>query len=497
MEIFARFSKWIALLILLTLGGLFLRLFKLSFSFPYSGEIGDNLLQIKNYYLSGQIPLLGPPTSHPWLSFGPLFYWIYGPILVLSKFNPLSYAYFGAVVSTLAIPLNFIVVKKLFGSRVAIISTILIATSPVYLTFSLNARFFNIVSVLIYPFILFLYKALFENKKYFIYLALTLGVMLNFHYTPIFLIAVVIILTLYLKIRLSVRQILLASVAFIIPLSPLLIYDSRNNFKMITSLILWLPYRLLGFSRLYPKNNLSIESLSNSANSLFEYVSSSFSSKGSLIGLLAAIFICLFLIRYLFEVMKTKKISNSMLIILTMFFTGIVALTIHQEPPIHYFLPIFPIPIMLFSVFIDELYSKKSLRIISVLIISTCVIVNIFNTISSRLKLEKQTFASSHPYFIPYTLQKDIASYIVNDSKGEPYILRRIGPYDEFEGDFAQNYQYLTWLYGNEPAVVGTKVISENKAEIKYTIIEDISKVQYIQNPYIDGGIIVSKTQLK
>ena len=72
-------------------------------------------MDIKNAFFHHQIPLKGAPTSHPWLSFGPLFYWLYAPLLILSKFNPMSHAYFGAGIAILTIVVNYIFIKKLFS----------------------------------------------------------------------------------------------------------------------------------------------------------------------------------------------------------------------------------------------------------------------------------------------------------------------------------------------------------------------------------------------
>ena len=126
----------------------FLRFYNLEERFLFSGEIGHNLLEIKNAFEGHSIPLIGPPTSHPWLSFGPFFYWIYGPILYLFNFNPLSYAYFGAFISVCTVALNFFVIRSIFNYRVAVISSVLMSVSPLFLSFSLGARFFAVIPLL-------------------------------------------------------------------------------------------------------------------------------------------------------------------------------------------------------------------------------------------------------------------------------------------------------------------------------------------------------------
>src|SRR5258706_1472328 len=121
------------LLICILVIGIFLRWYKIEHNFNFTAEVGDNLLDIKNAFIQKYIPLKGPPTSHPWLSFGPLFYWIYGPILILAHFNPLSHAYFSLVIGILILVANYFFIKRLFSSTVAVISTFLLAISPLYI----------------------------------------------------------------------------------------------------------------------------------------------------------------------------------------------------------------------------------------------------------------------------------------------------------------------------------------------------------------------------
>lgn len=134
--------KNLIIVIIITIA-VFLRLYRIENNFIFSGEVGHNFLAIKNAILMHQIPLLGPPTSHPWLYFGPLFYWFFGHVLWFSGFNPLSGVYFSAVVSVLTILLNYIIIRKIFSVKIALLSTFLIAISPLWLQFTRDARFFH------------------------------------------------------------------------------------------------------------------------------------------------------------------------------------------------------------------------------------------------------------------------------------------------------------------------------------------------------------------
>ena len=77
-----------------------------------------------------------------------------------------------------------------------------------------------------------------------------------------------------------------------------------------------------------------------------------------------------------------------------------------------------------------------------------------------------------------YDKQKEIARLVTTNSEGNAYVLRRFGPVSHFEGDYARNYQYLMWLYGNEPVVVGDVVVDRSKKPVYvYSIYEYKEKI--------------------
>ena len=132
------------LLSLILLLGFFLRFYRIEEIMLFHGELGDNYLQIKNFIFQKKIPLIGPPTSHTWLFFGPLFYWIFGPILLLSGFDPRSGAYFSEIIGIFTVLLNFFMVSKLFNNKTALISSLLVAVSPIFIVMSRSSRLFGL-----------------------------------------------------------------------------------------------------------------------------------------------------------------------------------------------------------------------------------------------------------------------------------------------------------------------------------------------------------------
>ncbi len=459
------FKKYYLILLILIIG-VFLRFYRVEANFPFTGEIGHNLLEIKNYYLSGRIPLLGPPTSHPWLYFGPIYYWVYGPLLIISGFNPLSHAYFGAFVSVLIIVANFLVVRWIVNSRVAIISSFLIAVSPLFLEFSRAGRFFSIVSLLVYPFLFFLYQLSKNDKRYIFWLGLTFGCMFSFHFTPIMLIPFAVSVIVLKRIHINKIDLIKIVAGFLVSMLPFIIYDLSKGLSMTRNVVLWIPYRIAGFVGLYPKNTVSKAVIEENVSSLYEFLTKSFVvSDESGLSMLALIVLCILVTWQVLNIRnKKKKFPFSLIFILLWFLWGYIAVFIHGSPPIHYFVPVLSAPIIIVSFFIAEAWNKKNGKFLVSLPLVIFTIVNLNYYFSINWFYIPEDKINRMPYYVPFRQQESVIKFILKDAKRNKFSLKRVGPYDSFEDDYAQNYIYL-FMYHGSP-------ISKN-GKIKYVIIEE------------------------
>ncbi|MFH0863679.1 MAG: glycosyltransferase family 39 protein [Candidatus Gottesmanbacteria bacterium] len=431
--------------------GAFLRLYRIEENFIFSPEVGHNFLAVKNAFASNQIALVGPPTSHPWLYFGPLFYWSIGPLLWLFKFNPLIGAYFGAVFGIITIILNYLVIKKIFNQTIAIFSSFIIAISPLWIQFSREARFFSLVLPLTYILLISIYI------KNFFFIGLSLAVLLNFHYSPLVFFPFIITLVLIKKLKVNKQKIIELFIGLIIPSLPLLIYDSTHKFQMVLNLLIWFPYRLAGFIGFIPKNTVSQETVQGGINNFYKFINLSFLPDGN------RLTIILFLIMVIFSVLKFRQIF-----IWLWLGWGLSALFIHGNPPLHYFLPLFPIPIIIFSYFLAQLWHNIIGKITVLFILLILFTVNLTFYFSSQWFFLPQDRIWPNTDYVPYKIQLNMVNTIIKDAHGKPYNLTRVGPYDYFAGNFAQNYQYLAWWMGNEPV--------QEKTNLRYTIYETPKK---------------------
>ena len=435
------------MIFLIILLGAFLRIYWLPANMIFHGELGDNYLTIKNFIAAGQIPLLGPPTSHPWLNFGPLFYWFMAPVIVLSGYNPLAGAYFMALTQTALIAVNYYFIDKLFKKRVALISSFLIAISPLFLSLARQSRFFSLTTLLFYPFYYYLVAGnLFVS-------GLAFGTMLNFHLTPIVFIPPLIVYL--IRKGTKANDYLKFSLGFFIPNLPFLIYNAGHGFEMLKNALLWVPYRVLGFVGILPKNSPTGVTILANLYSLGGFVSAGFMYRFAL----GAVFVAIvfgYLVWQIRKNWRTKTISPEFLLVLFFLF-GYAGLFIHGSPPNHYYLPLYSLPIIFLALLLAKLKSKIAIGFI-------LFVVMVFDL---RFFFSKNWFFLPQDRVangeIPYEMQIAVSKQISSDAAGQKFSLKRVGHGDKFAENYSQNYRYLLWWLGNEPI---------KDAKMTYTIYE-------------------------
>lgn len=126
-----------------------------------------------------------------------------------------------------------------------------------------------------------------------------------------------------------------------------------------------------------------------------------------------------------------------------------LGLFIHGNPPKHYYLVIYPIPILLVAYFLSKLSNHLTILFIYV-VFSVWWMVN------------SGWYNTNKPYL--YNNVKKITDQILIDSNAKEFNLKRVGEFDYFENNFANNYIYLLQING-------AKI--NNNSKLIYTIYED------------------------
>lgn len=440
--------------------GAILRFYKIWENYNFTGELGKELLYTLQYLKTGTFPLVGMPTSHEWLNYGPIYYWILIPLMKLFGGSPFLLFWVSFAVSIIGILVAYFVFKKIIGEKFALILASFISVSPLWVWATrlskLHTFFFILTPLLIY----FMYKIWLGNKRYLIWMGVTFGAMFSFHFSqlPMF---IVIVLLFYLKRKMfKFKDYSIFFAGLIIPNITVIVNDAKNGFEMIKNLILWIPYRIVGFVGLYPKNNLDEVGALDTLSSFNEFFGRTLFDDSRFWVLGSAIFLLLFT---LFFIQNRKKYLKNFLVFYVISSTVVqcLALLIHTSPPIHYFFPIFLNYGIIFSNFASEYWFRKTTKILTITIFVLIFCVGMVKTKNEHL---------FDVGYVPLKNQENIANEIVVDAKGMPFNISRIGPFDYFPENYAQNYKYLILI--NDGDISPT-------SNLLYTIIESGEKLTY------------------
>lgn len=453
------------MIIIVILLGIFLRVFDIGSNYFFTGELGKELMYMRSFSVMHSLPLTGMATSHEWLFYGPIYYWIMIPLFNLFSGNPFILFWSALVVALVGLVLNYFVFKKIAGEKIALISTAIQSFSPLLIWQTRLSKLHVFFYILVPIFTYLMYLLWHGKKKWVFWAGLAYGLMFSFHFSQIPIFGVV-ILFFYLKRKIyGLPHWLKFAAGLILANITLLVYDARHGFTMTKDLVLWVPYRVLGFAGLYPKNNLDGASSTGTLQSFIEYMGKNIFWDGRL-WIIGSVILLLVLIH--FVITRRRQIGKDFLTFYLVSSIGFVFLAnlIHTAPPIHYFLPVFTLIPVLLAIYLEKTRFW-------LLILAPIVLINLFSFRSDPEFYGHADKLVSDIDLVPYSLQDTLTSFIVEDAKGAPITIKRIGPYDYFPEEYSQNYKYLIlWKGGN---------LNDNSGNI-YTIVEDTQKSEvYVQ----------------
>lgn len=434
---FKRFQKLSLIILSLILGiGTFLRVYDISTNYYFSGELGKEMLYIRQFALAGKLPLVGMATSHPWLLYGPFYYWIMIPIFSFFSGNPFILFWTAAAVSVVGLALNYFVVSKIADKKLGLISASLEAISPL-LVWQTRLSKLHVFFFILTPLFMYLLYLLWNGKKRWLFWAgLLFGLMFSFHFSQIPLLGVVVLLFWLKKDIYGAGDWLKLAIGIVIPNLTLIWYDR--------SLALWLPYRTANIAEKNPGGTL---------NSLTEYFGRTLFSSQNLWTLGLIVFAFVF-VHYIWVNRKRFKTDFLSFYLISSVSLMVLANVVHGAPPVHYFLPIFVTVPLLYSIYLSKLKW-------GILLLIVMFAVN-FGSYFAKFSADD---------YIPYSKQVAATSFIVSDAGDRDFSIKRIGPYDYFPKQYSQAYKYLIlWQGGN---------LVENSPNA-YTIIEKNGEV-YVQ----------------
>lgn len=436
--------KWIKenkqeflLLLLILFIGAFFRLYQIRGHATFLGDEGRDAIIIKRMIVDHKFTLLGPTISFGNLYLGPVYYYFMIIPLWLTGLDPVGPAMMVGLFGLTTIFLVWLTGKEFFGSKVGLIASLLYAVSPLVITHTRSSwnpnpmPFFSLLAI--YG----LYKAVKDKEgKWLALVGACLGVAIQLHYIAFVLIISVILMLIIFRPKIYFRWYLVGILAFLVAVSPQLLFEIRHNFVNLRAMINlalkkgeFVESAGIGLEKFMP---LSLY------NRLFV---SLIATKEIVLGTIIAL-ICGVTALLAFLKEKKAKIHNpGLLIILLWIFLGVFGIPLYQgKIHDHYLGFLFPAPFLLFGFTVNYLFRQRRawMKIVVFLVIAFLAVLNLSKT---------NVLSNIGPNY-QIDRVKVVAKTIAEDVGNRKFNIAMVSATKDF---FGYNYRYFLELFGKTP----------------------------------------------
>jgi hypothetical protein len=423
--------------------------FKIRELMPFIGDQAWFYLSARDAISTGQIPLVGIASSHPWLHQGPLWTYLLIPFLWIFNFDPVSGAYLTITLGVLSVMAIYVVGSMLFSKRAGLIASLLYATSPLavyYMRFPYHTSPMPLfVIILIFP----LYKIIKEELSYVPLAIFLLAILYNFEIATSVLWGIPVLLLIYCYSRnrkslikfLNKKNIFFSILSLIVPLVPIILYDVKNGFPQTLKFAAWIFYRAISLFSYNSHQSFSIDKIFIMFNFLFDNFTKLIFAQNSFVFFI--IMSCL-IVWMTYELLR-KRMGNSNNLLILLLLIPLLLVALNQIPSDAYLPIFFPVLILLFSSFLDFVIMKKYLFFPVLILIIVLTLSNVHFMLKNNFMFDK-----SGRFF---TLDKQLqaTAQILKIAQKRDYNLKGKGSGSQFES-FTMNYEYLSWWLGRAPS---------------------------------------------
>lgn len=303
------------------------------------GDAGRDLLVAKKAVLTGQLPLVGIPSSVPRFHQGPLTVWLQMIVYLIFGQQTLAYSIVFALISLMAVIGLYELVTIQLGSRTGLTAATLLALSPLAVAQGRIPYHTNPIPLAL---IIFLASQLYlwQRKKWGLFVAfLGWAFIMQFELSLFALVVVIPYIMWRRKIKLKWAHLSQLSAAFFIGFLPQVIHDLTQPIaqNQIGGFMAWVGYRFLSWlGFLNDAHQVSSQKLTQALAHFLEHGSKVFSPGYKLSFWLALLIIALATVK-----VWSRKIKLPPLVELTCLATAILSLSylIHSAPSTAYFPP--------------------------------------------------------------------------------------------------------------------------------------------------------------
>lgn len=178
--------KLIIFVSLVSLLGLYLRFYRIEETFTFTWDQGRDAWAVREI-LHGKFPLEGPRTGVGNFYLGPAYFYLLAPFYFLFKMDPMATNYFNMAVNAVTLPTLFLVAKKVFNPKVAIISLLIFALTHHAISSTRTPWNITLIPLLSTLIIFSIYQILKGKHHFAVLTALLCGFFFHAHFSAIFL----------------------------------------------------------------------------------------------------------------------------------------------------------------------------------------------------------------------------------------------------------------------------------------------------------------------
>ena len=231
--------EFIILTVILILGA-FLRLFKIDEYMTFLGDEGRDVIIVRRFLVYGDIFLIGPGTSIGNMYLGPLYYYLMAPVLWLGNFSPVAPAAMIALLGVTTVAFVWYIAREWFGKNAAFIAALLYAIAPTVIIYSRSSWNPNIMPFFSLLCIFAIWRVVTTKKLFWLpILGISYAFVLQSHYLGLLLAPTLAVFWLYAfwlfrkdkKLRSYILYTIFAILLFAGLMSPLVIFDSRHDWR--------------------------------------------------------------------------------------------------------------------------------------------------------------------------------------------------------------------------------------------------------------------------
>jgi len=424
--------KSILLLGIILLIAAFFRFYRINEYMTFLGDEGRDVLVVKRMIVDHKFTLLGPITSVGSMYLGPIYYYFMLPFLFIFRLNPVGPAIGIALLALATTYLIYRTGKEFFTEEVGLFASFLYSISPLTITYGRSSWNPNAVPffamLLIYSLLNIVIKK--KNLWYAVY-GLGLGVILQLHYISVIFIPIFVAAMVVYKQKISLKNILMAFLGFIISFSPFLIFELRHDFTNTITLLKF----IIGRSG---SENFAFTKFIFSFNDVLVRI---FWRTVIIVNAEISKLVIFIMGTLLFIYFKKKKYLSdksfpAFKMMLIWFVVGILSYSFYTGAIYdYYFVPLFPLPFILTAIFLVSI--KKYLGNLVYLLI---LILTVFNLSQSPLWKEPNNMVRN---------TQEISKFVKDHTGDRPYNFALL---TGSNSDHA--YRYFLEVWGNPPVTI-------------------------------------------